>query len=224
MDPNVMLLRLKRLARLDTTVFDEVRDDARELIPSLLVVVVSSLLAGVGAWLWLALVGHEGLKIDFGNVFIKIILVGTIFNVVLWGFWVAVTYAVLTGYFKEQCDIQALFRTMGYAAFPLALTFFMLIPGISFGIGLAALVLWFVMSIYAVQSTTSAHSDHVIMSNALGFAVFAIIMAFMARSSGITTGVFVNTENSFSAGHGALIKGEYYKVDTGSINLGGVRN
>ena len=213
MDPNLILKRLGRLARLDTTVFDEVRDDSRELLPAIAIVVISSLLAGIGAWLWLALVGHEGLKIDFGNVFLKIILVGTIFNVVLWGFWVAVTYAVLTGYYHEQCDIQSLIRTMGYAAFPMSLTFFMLLPWLSFGVALAAMVLWFVMSIYAVQSTTSAHSDHVIISNALGFAVFAIIMAFMARTSGITTGIFVNTENSFSSGHGAIAKGEYYKFD-----------
>ena len=222
MDPNVILLRLKRLAQLDTTVFDEVRDDAREMIPSLIIVVVGSLIAGIGAWLWLALVGHEGLKVDFGNVFVKILLIGTIFNVVLWGFWVAVTYAVLTGYFKEECDIQQLFRTMGYASFPLALTFFMLIPGISFGIGLTALVLWFVMSIYAVQSTTTAHSDHVILSNALGYLVFAVIMSFMARTSGFTTGLFVNTENRPLTAHGAIVEGEYYKLDTGSGRLSGI--
>ena len=45
MDPNVVINRLVRLAKLDTTVFDEVRDDANELIPAIVITVVSALLA-----------------------------------------------------------------------------------------------------------------------------------------------------------------------------------
>ena len=51
MDPNVILNKILRLARLDTTVFDEVRDDVNELIPAMIVAAVSALLAGLGATL-----------------------------------------------------------------------------------------------------------------------------------------------------------------------------
>ena len=55
------------------------------------------------------------------------------------------------------------------------------------------------------------------MSNAVGFLVFAVVMAFIARTSGIATGAFISTENGASSGHGALAKGEYYKFDTSSL-------
>ena len=47
MDPKALLDKILRLARLDTTVFDEVRDDPNELIPATIVTVVSAMLAGL---------------------------------------------------------------------------------------------------------------------------------------------------------------------------------
>ena len=211
MDINAILNRVMRLARLDTTVFDEVRDDERELIPAIVIVAISSLLAGVGAWLWLLFVKPTGVDLDFGNVLLKIMLIGTIFAAVLWGVWVAITYVILVQVYKEQTDLMSLMRTMGYAAFPFSLSLLMFIPGLSFGIALAAIVLWFVMSTYAVQAASNASSDRVVMANAIGFIVFAVFMALIARESGLTTGVFVNAESR------AISEGEYYKLDLGSL-------
>ncbi len=211
MDINAILNRVMRLARLDTTVFDEVRDDERELIPAVVIVAISALLAGVGAWLWLIFVKPAGVDIDFGNVLLKIIVIGTLFAGVLWGVWVAITYVILVQVYKEQTDLMSLLRTMGYAAFPFSLSLLMFIPGLSFGIALAAVVLWFVMSTYAVQAASNASSDRVVMANAIGFIVFAVFMALIARQSGLTTGVFVNAESR------AVSEGEYYKLDLGSL-------
>ena len=211
MDINAILNRVMRLARLDTTVFDEVRDDERELIPAVVIVAISSLLAGVGAWLWLLFVKPAGVDLDFGNVLLKIMLIGTIFAAVLWGVWVAITYVILVQVYKEQTDLMSLMRTMGYAAFPISLSLLMFIPGLSFGIALAAIVLWFVMSTYAVQAASNASSDRVVMANAIGFIVFAVFMALIARESGLTTGVFVNAESQ------AIREGEYHKLDLGSL-------
>ena len=52
MDPNVILGRVLRLARLDTSVFDEVRDDQNETIPAVIIAAISALLAGIGSFLW----------------------------------------------------------------------------------------------------------------------------------------------------------------------------
>jgi multisubunit Na+/H+ antiporter MnhF subunit len=100
---------------------------------------------------------------------------------------------------------------MGYAAFPFSLSLLMFIPGLSFGIALAAIVLWFVMSTYAVQAASNAPSDRVVMANAIGFIVFAVFMALIARQSGLTTGVFVNAESR------AIAEGEYYDLDLGGL-------
>ena len=48
MDMNALGQRLRRLATLDTTVFDEVRTDAASTLPSVAVVVLSTILAGLG--------------------------------------------------------------------------------------------------------------------------------------------------------------------------------
>jgi hypothetical protein len=210
MDPNAILNRIMRLARLDTGVFDEVRDDQRELVPAIAIVAISALLAALGGWLWLLFDAPSGAKVDFGNVFVKIILMGTVFTVVLWAVWAAVTYVVLVQFYKEQADLQMLLRTMGYAAFPLSLSLLMFVPGLSLGFAVGALVLWFVMSTYAVQSTTSGQSNHVVIANAAGFLVFALVMALLARSTGMGTSVFLSERH-------AQEEGKYYKADVPDI-------
>jgi hypothetical protein len=208
-DPNAILNRLMRLARLDTGVFDEVRDDPRETLPAIIIVAVSALLAGFGALLFFMFVKPAGADADVGNLFVKVIVLGTIFAVVLWGVWVAVTYVVLVQFFKETADIQVLLRTMGYASIPFAASLLMLIPGLSMGLAITALVLWFVLSIYAVQAATSASPDRVIISCLVGFLVFAVLMGIIARSSGLTTGAFV-----FSEGYKTAIDNDYYEASS----------
>ena len=212
MDPNVMINRIVRLAKLDTTVFDEVRDDEKELIPAIIVAVVSTLLSAIGAWFYLMFKAPNGVDVDFGNVVLKEILLGSIFSLVLWGVWVGIVYVVLVQFFKEQADIQSLLRTMGYAAFPLSLSLLMFITPLSLGICVTAMVLWFVMSTYAIQATTSASSDHVVMANAAGFLIFAVVLSFLADQSGMAPGIWIFAGD-------AIAEGEFYKV-----NLGGLEN
>jgi hypothetical protein len=204
MDLQVVFNRIVRLARLDTTVFDEVRDDPRELLPAALIMTLGALLAGIGVWLWLIFAAPGSTQVEHGKVIIKILILGTLFAVILWAVWVAVVYVVLVQFYREQCDIQGLLRTMGYASFPFALSFLMLIPGLSFAIGVVAVVLWFVMSIYAVQAATTAGSDRVIFATGIGFVVFAIVMGLIARESGLTTGVFINAESYRAIGEGCF--------------------
>src|SRR5688572_24394379 len=118
MDFNLVLNRLLRLAQLDTSPFDEVRDDQRELIPAIAIVAVSALIASIGAALWLMFEKPEGLDLEWGNIVLYLIVLGTIFTVVLWAVWVGVTGVVLQSLFKEPVEMMALFRTMGYASFP----------------------------------------------------------------------------------------------------------
>jgi hypothetical protein len=212
MDPNKMVNRIVRLAKLDTTVFDEVRDDEKELIPAILVAVISTLLSAIGAWLYLMFKAPNGIDVAFGKVLTKEILLGSIFSLVLWGVWVGTVYVVLVQFFKEQADIQSLLRTMGYAAFPLSIALFMFITPLSLGICVTAMVVWFVMSTYAIQATTSASSDHVVMANAAGFLIFAVVLSFLADQSGMAPGIWIFSGN-------AIGEGGFYEV-----NLGGLEN
>lgn len=208
MDPNLILNRLVRLAQLDTSPFDEVRDDQRELIPAIAIVAISALLAGIGTWLWLLFVKPDGpISVDFVNVLLNVWLLGTAMTVALWAVWVGVTAVVLQSVFKEPVEFTSLFRTMGYASFPFAASFLMLLPYLHMGIGLAAIVGWFVLSIFAVQAATGADSGKVIKSTLAGFLVFAVLLGMFARGAGIGTGIFINSESR------AVGEGEFYEVD-----------
>ncbi len=179
MDPNLILNRLLRLAKLDTTVFDEVRDDANELIPAMIVAGVASLLAGLGATLfWLF-----NWEFEPDNVWLNVFILGGIFMAALYLVWVLIAYVVVVQVYKASADLQSLIRTMGYAAAPLALSLLMFIPVLYPVFAIVPIVLTFVLAIYAVQSVTNADSTQVVMANLAGLAVFVLVLSIVAFSS-----------------------------------------
>lgn len=189
MDPNAILNKVLRLARLDTTVFDEVRDDVNELIPALIVAGISSLLAGLGATLFWEF------NFDFqpDKVWLNTFILGGLFMAALYLVWVLITYVVLVQIFKASADLQSLLRTMGYAALPLALSLFMFIPVLYPVFAIVPIALLFVMSIYAVQAVTNADSTQVVIANTAGLSVMVLVLsivAFSSDSSVIGAGIF----------------------------------
>ena len=181
----VLTSRLMRLVRLDTSVFDEVRLDASATIPSVAVAVVATFLAGLGGWIWWIMQDFG----DSGKVLMQSLILGSIFSIALWVVWLLIVYVLLTQVFKAQADIQQLARTMGMAAAPLAISVLMFIPVLDFGIGLASLALFFGLTTFAIQASTSASAGQVLVCNAAGFAIWAIVLT-----------VLVGTDNAFAPG------------------------
>lgn len=179
MDPNAIINRLIRLAKLDTSVFDEVRDDPAELIPALIIAGVSALLAGLGGFLF----WQVNFDFEPDNLLINTFIMGGIFMAALYGVWVLLAYVVLVQIYKASADLTSLFRTMGYAAAPLALSVLMFIPVLYPVFAILPLVLLFVMSIYAAQAVTNADSTQVVMANLVGMAVFVLVLSMVAFSS-----------------------------------------
>jgi len=177
MDPNAVLNKVMRVARLDTTVFDDVRDDQNELIPALVIAGISALLAGLGAFLF-----FEVNDYNFENTFLNTLLLGSIFLAALYAIWVLIVYVVLVQMFKATADLQSLFRTMGYAALPLSLSLLMFIPILHPVFAIVPIGLLLVMTIYAVQSTTTADSRQVVIANLAGFAVMALVLGIVATT------------------------------------------
>ena len=104
MDPNAILNRILRLARLDTTVFDEVRDDEKELVPALIVAGIASLLAGLGAALFWEFNFDRGPD----NVWLNNFILGGLFMAALYLVWVLIAYVIVVQVFKATADLQAL--------------------------------------------------------------------------------------------------------------------
>jgi len=178
MDPNIILNRVMRLARLDTSVFDEVRDDAQELVPALIVLGVSALLAGLGGALYWTFIPSEFYELD--NVWLNTLILGAIFFAVMYVVAALVIYVMLAQMFKVSADLQSLLRTLGYASIPFALSLLMLLPIIWPVFALVPLALLFVMMIYAVQAATSADSNQVVMATAAGFVVMVFVLGMIA--------------------------------------------
>ena len=187
-DFKILADRLQRLVRLDTSVFDEVRRDPSATIPSFLVAVGSTLLAGIGGWLWWALEDFQ----DTGKVLVQSVFLGTIFSVALWIVWLLVAWVILTQVFREEADWQQMLRTMGLASIPLALSVAMFIPAMAFAIGLASVALLFGLTTVAIQNTTTANPAHVLVANLVGFAVWAIVLGLLVtHDSYLAPGIFL---------------------------------
>lgn len=188
MDFEVVVSRLLRLARLDTTVFDEVRMDPTATASSFFVAAAATFAAGIGGWLWWL----QETDFNGGKVFIQSTILGSLFAIGLWIVWLFVTYVLLTQVFRERADLQQLIRTMGLAAAPLGLSLLLLIPGINFGVGLVSIAVFFSLTSIAIQSTTTAEPAKVLMANAAGFAVWAIILALLVdNTTYLAPGIFI---------------------------------
>lgn len=180
--------RLMRLIRLDTSVFDEVRQDPTATVPAMFVVVASTLLAGLGGWLWWVFEDFP----NTGRVFVQSLVLGTVFSVALWIVWLLVAWVILSQLFREDADWQQMLRTMGMASAPLAISVGLFVPGISFGVGLASVALFFGLTTIAIQSVTPASPARVLVANLSGFAIWAIVLGLLVSADTyLAPGIFL---------------------------------
>ncbi|MHB8375577.1 MAG: YIP1 family protein [Dehalococcoidia bacterium] len=179
MDVNALMQRIRRLAMLDTSVFDEVRTDTSATLPAIVIALASTLLAGLGGWLWWVMAGISG----SGKIFFQSVILGSIFAFLLWGVWIAITYVMLTQVFRSRADVNELSRVMGFAMLPLALSLLIFIPGLDYGIGLTSLAVLFGVTTIAVQTATDAPAGQALAATAAGFAVWAIVLGLLVTSS-----------------------------------------
>lgn len=177
---NTTIGHLRRLATLDLEVFDDLRFDPAATLPAILVAVVSMALLGIGGWLWWVTTPGLG---DDASVFLKTVILGTIFGAGAWLAWLLVIYAVLRQLSRLTVPMEQLLRTAGFAAAPLVLALGMVIPSISFGIGLLALAAWVATTQVAVERTIGRGGGDVLAANLAGFAVWAIVMSLLATGS-----------------------------------------
>ncbi len=174
----LILHRLQRLTLLDTAVFEEVRDDERELGPALAVAGAACLLAGCGAWLHWEVSGAEA-----GNAFVNGFLLGSLFLAAMYGAATLLIYVLMVQFFHVQVDLLAIVRTLGYAAAPLGLSVGMVLPALYPLFALMPLALLLVAMIYAVQAATGARPVQVVVSCLAGFGLMALVLGVVAISS-----------------------------------------
>ena len=188
-DTRATLARLRRLSRLDASVFSEVRDDATQSLGAVIVAVAAIVLSAVGGWLWL-ISEFDGLST--GRIVLREFFLGSLIAIALWSLWIIAAQTMLTTVFRRSTSRGALFRTMGYATLPAAGALLMVIPAVGFAVGLVSIVAWFAASNAAIESATpEATRREVLVANTAGFTVFATLSAVLADAAGLAPGFFV---------------------------------
>lgn len=178
MDTTAMMQRIRRLVMLDTTVFDEVKSDAASTLPAVIIAAVSTLLFGLGGWLWYQ---FQDYNYKGGSFFLYSAILGTIVSLILLGVAIGVIYVMLTQVFRARADVNELVRVMGFATAPLAIGILVFIPGFDLGIGVLAIAAFFGASLIAVQSVTDAPSGKAFVATAAGFAVWALVLSLLVQ-------------------------------------------
>ncbi|MFQ6019458.1 MAG: YIP1 family protein [Dehalococcoidia bacterium] len=166
-----------RLLRLDFSAFDDVRSDPATTTPALLVVGGASFLAGLGSWIWAL---QEG-AVNSGDVFVRSVLLGSILQVLAWLLWVYVVYQILARIYGAHVDFYEMIRVMGFAFAPVGLTILIGIQSLAIPLGLIFWGMTLLLTNASIQTTTTADNQQVTVSNLAAFAVFAIVMGFLAN-------------------------------------------
>ncbi len=131
--------RIIRAAKLDVNLYEEVEADKGAMGQAMMVVVLSSIAAGVGS------IAKGG----FGGIFI-----GTIAALVGWYIWAYLTYFIGTKFLPEpqtKADIGELLRTIGFSSSPGLIRVLGIIPGLGGLIFLGASIWMLVAMIIAVR-------------------------------------------------------------------------
>jgi hypothetical protein len=117
--PTTFPLRLIGAISLDPPIYEEIEADTRATGQAMLVIILSSVSAGIGAFGWAS--GSWR-----GVLFI------TALSLVSWAVWAVLTFVIGTQLLPEpetRADVGELLRTIGFAAAPGMLRIFGIVPG-----------------------------------------------------------------------------------------------
>jgi hypothetical protein len=131
--------RIVRAAKLDVSLYEEVEADEGALPQATLVVVLSSLAAGVGG------------IFTYGSM---AIIIGTISALVGWYVWAFLTYYIGTKFLPEEktdADYGQLLRTLGFASSPGIIRVIGIIPGLLGIVSFIASIWMLVAMVIAVR-------------------------------------------------------------------------
>ncbi len=175
-DPQAIINRSIGFLRLDDATYEEVEHDQNGTVQAAVVVVVASLLAGIGG------LGEGGLG------FVAALVVGIIS-------WFIISYVIffigtrLLASSQTQADPGQLLRTVGFAQVAGALGILAFIPVLGALAALVAFVWGIVMTVKGVQHALEMSMARAVVTSVAGWLVAGIISGIIFRILGIDLGV-----------------------------------
>jgi hypothetical protein len=176
MDFNSMIANVRRAMSLDQTFYREVANDARYSQEALMVVIVASVLTGIGGFLSGIFQGN------FGGALIGLLL-GVVLAVAGYYIWAYIVQFVGKSMFQGQATAPQLLRTLGYAYGPTALGVLSFIPCIGPLIALVGGIWSLVCGFFAVRETHRLSDGQTIVTVVVGWLVVFIVTT-------LVTGIF----------------------------------
>ena len=181
---------LRRLLRGELEALRELADSPADTRAALLLVPITALAAGLGAWFWMALAA-DGASIGGGAV--RLVVLGAVAGIAAWALSAGASWWAL----RRICDVRLEFFRL---ARPLALAgaagiaqLALLFVPISFAVGLATVVAWFLTSVVAVRAAAPGIDDRsTFIAVGAGFGVWAVFLSILASVAGVAPGVFVH--------------------------------
>lgn len=176
MDFNTLLSRAMRAARLDVTLYQEVEHDASLNREALMVVIIATALAGLGALIGSIFTG-------FGAA-----LLGVVWTVI-WGIagyyiWAYLTWFIGTRLFEGTAEPGELLRTLGYATAPRALGVLSFIPCVGWVIAILAGIWSLVAGVIAVREALNFDTGKAVITVVIGWTVVFVIGMLVAAVLG----------------------------------------
>ncbi len=174
-----------RIFRLDFSVFDEIRSDSTATTAAVLTVLASSLLAGLGSWLWA--LQHDFPSIDGAEVLVKSTILGGLIQTGLWFLWVYLVDLVLVRGYGARISFTDLVRTMGFAFVPVSLSVLVAIPPLAIPIGVISFGMALLFTNIAIQQVSGSDVREATLANLTGFGAFAVVLGICANLAEVGT-------------------------------------
>lgn len=194
--------RLIGAASFDPDAYEDLRDDPAATVYAVGVVIVATVAAALGGWLWarFAAAPPPIFDVNLGRFFRNSVLLGSVAQVGLWFGWVTMTWFFLQQVYRiTDVSWQSLVRTMGFAFVPMALQFLMFIAVLEFPIGIFAIGATVACSVLAVRAASGAPPGQALLATLAGFAIFVIALGLLGNSdSDLAPGIFALDPNAIS--------------------------
>ncbi|HIC95377.1 TPA: YIP1 family protein [Candidatus Bipolaricaulota bacterium] len=174
-----MIDKMIRAARLDISLYEEVERDEAVTTEAMMVVVLVSLLSGLGSGLAALVSGQRG----FVGLIVGLI-VGAIAALIGWAIMAVLTYVIGTSVFGGTATIGEMLRTLGYAYTPNVLGALSFIPCLGPLLALVGFLWHLVAIVVAVRQALDFDTTKAVLTCIIGWVVGMIVFAVIAATVG----------------------------------------
>lgn len=175
---DTMFKRIMRAAMLDKEFFKEAEADTSLNQEALTIVIIVSLIGGIGSFIS-ALMAQS-----FGRAILAL-FVTTGLGVANYYIWAYVTHFIGTNMFKGEADPGELLRVLGYASGPRLLSLLGFIPCVGWLISFAGSIWALVAGFFGVQEALDLDTTETLVTVVIGWLAIVIITAIVTSVIGI---------------------------------------